>query len=83
MCSDDQKEWRKDRINDIATGGGAVTDRSLKASIDVMNSVVEGLIESINRDSKSNGRLALVVAIATGALAIIGIADHFIKICAT
>lgn len=80
MCSCDPKEWRKKRIGDITSGGGAVTDLSLKASIDVMNSVVEELVESIDKSSKSSARLSLVVAIATGFLAVIGIFDLCIRL---
>lgn len=79
MPSNNRKEWRKQRINDISNGSG-LTDLSLKRSIDVMNSVIEDLTDSINRNSKSSGRLALIVTICTVILAIIAIIDIYIRV---
>ena len=79
MSINDRKEWRKERIAKIANGGG-LTDYSLKRSVDVINSVIEDLVESINKSSRSSDRLSLIVAICTALLVAIGTADLYVRI---
>lgn len=74
MCSDDQKEWRSDKINKIDDGGGSITF-ALQRSTAIMNSAIEDLTKSINKSSESSNRLSWVVAISTAVLAAIGVAD--------
>jgi len=79
MSANDRKEWRKKRIEGIETGGG-VTDLTIKQSVDVLNSVVEDLTGSIDKNSQSSSRLALVVAVCTFLLVAIGAVDLYIRI---
>jgi len=79
MPTNNRKEWRKKRIAEIDTGSG-ITDISLKQSVDVLNSVIEDLIESIDKSSKSSGRLSLIITICTAFLVAIGLADLYVRI---
>ena len=81
MCSDDRGKWRKKRIGEMSTNGSI--EIALKQSVDVINSVIEDLVESIDKSSQSSSRLSLVVTVATVILAIIGAADlcvHFFNV---
>lgn len=79
MAACNRKEWRKKRIADIETGSG-ITDISLKQSVAVLNSVMEDLTESIDKSSKSSGRLSLIIAVSTALLVAIGAANLYVRI---
>ena len=51
----------------------------MKQGVDVINSVIEDLADSIDRSSQSSDRLTRIVAIATVFLVLIGIADLFVR----
>lgn len=80
MPDKEHKEWRKARINEISDGAGAVTQLTIKRSVDVLNSVIEDLTESIDKSSKSSGRLSRIVAICTAFLVGIGVIDLCVRI---
>ena len=80
MPNEEHKEWRKNRIDEISDGAGAVTQLTIKRSVDVLNSVVENLAESIDKSSKSSGRLSLIITICPAFLVAIGLADLFVRI---
>lgn len=78
MNSEERKEWRKKRINDMESGSG-VTDLTMKQGVDVINSVIEDLSESIDKSSQSSDRLTKIIAIATVLLVLVGIADLCVR----
>ncbi|MDD2469276.1 MAG: hypothetical protein PHI97_35400 [Desulfobulbus sp.] len=78
MNTEGRKEWRKKRIDDMHSGSG-ITDLTMKQGVDVINSVIEDLADSIDRSSQSSDRLTRIVAIATVFLVLIGIADLFVR----
>ena len=80
MPNKEHEEWRKTRINKISDGAGAVTQLTIKRSVDVLNSVVEDLAESIDKSSRSSSRLSLIIAICTAFLVAVGIADLCVRI---
>jgi hypothetical protein len=79
MPNKEHIDWRKKRIADIETGSG-VTDLSLKQSVDVINSTIEDLTDSIEKSSKASGRLSLIIAICTAFLVAVGLADLCVRI---
>ena len=75
MCPNNPKELRKQIISKITADGDPLSGATFKRSVDVLNSVIEDLIDSIDKSSKSNNQLSWVVAVATIFLVAVGIAD--------
>ncbi len=78
MNTEERKEWRKKRLDDMHSGSG-ITDLTMRQGADVINSVIEDLSDSIDRSSQSSDRLTRIVAIATVFLVLIGVADLLIR----
>ncbi len=79
MLNKKRAKWRKARINEIVDGSG-ITDYTIKRSVDVLNSVFEELICSINKSSKASNCLSVVLVIATIIIALVSVGNLYVTI---
>ncbi len=80
MPNKEHEKWRKDRIDGISDGAGAVTQLTIKRSVDVLNSVIEDLEYSIDKTARASNRLSIVLVVATIIMALVAAADLYVGV---